>query len=66
MPKTALIKQLSGLFLMGMALGYFVGRGRRAPTLEEVADYQQDARDARRTANSLRWELEQRRASNGG
>lgn len=66
MHEKAVNKQLFSLFLTALALGYFVGRGRRAPTLEEIADYQQDARDARRTANSLRWELEQRRKQHGG
>lgn len=57
-------RQRVGLFFVGLALGYIVGRRIHHTALQDVEQYRETARDARRTAEALRWEMNARGGSN--
>lgn len=54
------IRHVLPLLLAGVVLGYALGRREHAESLAEISQYRNEARDARRNANALRWQQEQR------
>lgn len=60
MPETADTPRAFGLFFVGLVVGLLAAQALQRTIHTDVTEYQQKARDARRTAESLRWEMNAR------
>lgn len=65
MPEKADIPRSFGLFFIGLVVGFFAAQALQRTIQPDVTDYQQKARDARRTADALRWEMNARGGNHG-